>query len=265
MGFTEPNDLDRRGQPSIGEIQQNIQDNIAEQQAAEAAASEPVFDASTFDPSTINWGGYFDDLSIGIDVDLINELEASVTEQLSEEAVKPITEKPVATKPVVTKPVVTKPVVTKPVVTKPVVTKPITEKPVPITEKPVVTKPQVEPTENDNIFNGQQQDSGSEADVFDLESFDPSTINWDGYFDNSSISVDLEVLEEIEEVQDAGETLVSGCTDPKSTNYNPKANVSTDTCVYNSGSEEKEVKPTKNNIAVMALAAVAILLALGKK
>jgi len=93
-GIDEP--LDRRGdrpsRPSHETFLENQQAAQAAQAAAQAAASEPVFDPSTFDPSTINWGGYFDDLSIGIDVDLINELEASVTEQLSEEATtNPIT------------------------------------------------------------------------------------------------------------------------------------------------------------------------------
>lgn len=122
-------------------------------------------------------------------------------------------------------------------VSKPVVTKPTTT-------KPTTTKPVVEPTQNDNIFGGQQEDSGSEADVFDSEeSFDNIAEDlWDtgqvdyeeesssDYVQNDDVIEDSSVQEEVEE-----------------------------------GEKQQDVKPTKNNIAVMALAAVAILLVLGKK
>ena len=119
--------------------------------------------------------------------------------------------------------------------------------------------------ENSQAAQAAQAAAASEP-VFDPSTFDPSTINWDGYFDNATIGEGQSVAQSAaEEVSDS--ELIMGCTDEQAANYNPNATVNDGLCTYqDSGNNNTETKKDNNTLkmAVAGLAVLAIFVAIKK-
>lgn len=102
--------------------------------------------------------------------------------------------------------------------------------------------------------------------VFETSTFDYSTIDWSGSFDNASIGAGQSLAESAaEEVLDS--ELIMGCTDEQALNYDPNAAVNDGLCTYqDSGNNNTETKKDNNTLkmAVAGLAVLAIFVAIKK-